>query len=73
MKIMIFVIEGVRRCLGEQFARDTLFIILCGLVQNFHFQFDPSKEKNNDDKMIEGSFMFVSTPKPFKVIINERK
>ncbi|CAL8109768.1 unnamed protein product [Orchesella dallaii] len=61
--------SGKRQCLGETLARDTLFLFFTGLLQTFSFEIDPECA-NND---IRGSPSFVSSPKPFKVIITERK
>lgn len=54
--------------LGETLARDTLFMFFAGLLQAFSFEIDP--EFSNKD--LKGSPSFVSSPKPFKVIIKER-
>jgi len=54
--------------LGETLARDTLFMFFAGLLQAFTFEIDP--ECSNKD--LKGHPTFVSSPKPFKVIIKER-
>ncbi|ODM94701.1 Methyl farnesoate epoxidase [Orchesella cincta] len=61
--------SGKRQCLGETLARDTLFLFFAGLLQTFTFEIDPVSS-NND---LKGTPSFISAPKPFKVILKERK
>ncbi|CAL8092016.1 unnamed protein product [Orchesella dallaii] len=61
--------SGKRQCLGETLARDTLFLFFAGLLQAFTFEIDPAC--SNTD--LKGTPSFISSPKPFKVVLKERK
>jgi len=63
------MIKGKRQCLGETLARDTLFIFLTGLIQNFSFELDPS-DKDIDPFQLKP--LFVVSPDPYKVIMRKR-
>jgi cytochrome P450 len=69
--VLIFIYAGHRQCLGEPLARETLFIFLSGLLQNFNFETDDPEMKNNVE--LKGTSTFISSPKLFKVIMTERR
>ncbi|XP_037048891.1 cytochrome P450 2J6-like [Bradysia coprophila] len=60
---------GKRICLGETMARDSLFYFLCGLLQSFTFELDPSSASVDIDTPKPN---FVKAPHNFKIIMSSR-
>lgn len=59
---------GRRQCLGEQLARDTLYIFVTNIFQRFQVLPDP-KEPNPS---LEPEFGFILEPKKYSVILKDR-
>lgn len=69
-KALIPFAEGKRKCIGESFALNNLFLFVTSICQNFHICPDPDiKEKVN----FEPEPGLVQTPKPFRVLFSPRK
>lgn len=60
---------GKRICLGETMARDSLFYFLCGLLQSFTFDLDPSSASVDIDTPKPN---FIKSPHNFKIIMSSR-
>lgn len=67
---LIAFAEGKRKCIGENFAKDTLFLFATSICQQFDILPDPDNKGKVDLKPGTG---FVLTPKPFKILISSRK
>ena len=59
---------GRRMCIGEQIAKDNLFLFLTGIMQKFNVTFDPDSE---EPTKIGNNPLFI-TPPPFHVIVTSR-
>jgi len=59
---------GKRRCLGENFAMETLFLFITSIFQNFKV----SKFEDKDKLDLTPEPGFVLCPKPFRVKIQKR-
>lgn len=62
--------EGKRKCLGESFGRDTLFLFVTNIFQQFSILPDPDNKEKAD---FEADFGLLLSPKPFKVVVSSRK
>ncbi len=62
--------EGKRKCIGENFGKDTLFLFLTSIFQQFNILPDPDKKVKAD---FEPDFGFLLAPKPFKFVVLSRK
>jgi len=60
---------GKRVCLGETMAKDSLFYFLCGLLQNFTFELDPSSASVDIDTPKPN---FVRAPHNFLIVMSTR-
>ncbi len=62
--------EGKRKCIGESFGMDSLFLFLTCLFQQFDVLPDPDNKGKAD---FEAGFGLLLAPKPFKIVISPRK
>lgn len=58
---------GKRRCLGESFAMETLFLFITSIFQKYKVSPDPENLKPD----LESTGGFTNFPKPFKIVIKE--
>jgi cytochrome P450 len=65
----IFFFAGKRVCPGESFARNELFLYVCGLLQAFRFELDPNFPKPSLDPMKAA----VLRQHEAKLILRQRK
>ncbi|CAG7717797.1 unnamed protein product [Allacma fusca] len=66
-----FILEtllGKRQCVGEQIARDSIFLFLTAIVQRFEITFDPEKP---EPTMESSTQMFLQSD-PYYVIMKDR-
>ncbi len=68
-KALIPFAEGKRKCIGDTFAMDSLFLFVTCICQNFNILPDPDKEKAD----LEPNLGFMLIPKPFKIVVSSRK
>lgn len=59
---------GRRQCVGETLARDTVFLYLTALFQEFDMKFDPNEEQPT----LEAIQGFLRIPRPFSIIMTKR-
>ncbi len=62
--------EGKRKCIGENFAKETLFLFVTCICQQFNILPDPNNKVKVD---FEADFGIILGPKPFKVVLSSRK
>ncbi len=60
---------GRRVCLGEQLARDSIFLFTVGLLQKFRIKLDPNGPPPSLDPAVGGS---TAAPKPHKLLFKLR-
>ncbi|XP_052413414.1 cytochrome P450 1A1 [Carassius gibelio] len=65
-KVMIFGI-GIRRCLGDSFARLEMFVFLTTLLHRLHIENVPGQELD-----LSSAFALTMKPKPFRIKISTR-
>ncbi len=61
--------DGKRKCIGEAFAKETLFLFMTAICQQFNILPDPNN-KNKPD--FEPKLGLIFEPKPFKVVVTSR-
>lgn len=61
--------DGRRRCLGESLARDTFFLFISSIFQQFRVLPDPDMKTEPDFEADIGYFL---VPKPFKIVMVPR-
>ena len=59
---------GKRICIGEQIAKDTIFMFLTAIIQRFEIELDP----NFPEPSLESPTPMFLTPQPFYVVIKDR-
>lgn len=59
---------GRRACVGESLARDSVFLCLTNLFQQFSMEFDKEKEAPS----LESILGFLRSPRPFWVVMKDR-
>ncbi len=59
---------GRRACVGESLARDSVFLCLTNLFQQFSMEFDKEKEEPG----LESIVGFLRSPRPFWVVLKDR-
>lgn len=64
--------RGVRKCIGATLARDTLFLFLSSIFQQFHINCDPETKDKNMKPYFEPDIGYFLVPKPFKIILLSR-
>ncbi len=62
--------EGKRKCQWESLRRDTLFLFVTSMFQQFDILPDPANKEKAD---FEGDVGLLRGPKPFKVVFSSRK
>ncbi|KAF4113400.1 hypothetical protein G5714_005945 [Onychostoma macrolepis] len=65
-KVMIFGI-GIRRCLGDSFARLEMFVFLTTLLHQLHIENVPGQELD-----LSSTFSLTMKPRPFQIKISTR-
>ena len=56
---------GRRMCIGEQIAKDNLFLFLTGIMQKFNVAFDPNSEVPTK---LSKSILFINAPLFYAVV-----
>jgi len=59
---------GRRMCLGEQLAKQELFLFTAYMVNSFHIKFHPEHEPAS----LEADYSGVRKPKPFRLVVSSR-
>ncbi len=62
--------EGKRKCIGETFGKDTLFLFGTCICQQFNILRDPDNKEKAD---FGPDFGLLLRPKPFNVLVSSRK
>ncbi len=62
--------EGKRRCIGETFAMDTIFLFVASIFQHFNILRDPNITGKANLEPVFGMILFA---KPFKILVSSRK
>jgi len=63
---------GRRQCLGESLARDTLFLFITNIFQQFTVAHEDSSKVIKDLSGIELEESIAPTPKPYQVVFTDR-
>ncbi len=61
--------DGKRKCIGETFAKETWFLFVTALCQQFNILPDPNHKYKVD---FEPNLGLLLEPKPFKVMVSSR-
>lgn len=63
MLLYVYIFVGRRRCIGENLAKETIFIFLSSLLQKFEIRV-LDEDKDNAKPILDGVTL---TPAPFEV------